>query len=741
MKSGFKFELGAAILSLALISGTAGAQQATEAPKKATPPAGTGVTLTDKMPAPGAPRPFQFPQAATKTLANGLRVFVIPSTEQPSVTVRLVLTEASAIHDPKGLPGVASMTAALLNQGTATRTAPQIAEAMDFVGGALSASADSDGTYVSATVVKKDFALAMELLADVTLHPAFAQEELDRQRQQLMSSLQVQYNDPGYIATAVFDRIVYGENPYGLPETGTPASVRKLTREELAKFRDIYFAPNAALLAFAGDITPEAAFAAAEKYFGAWPKRETPRMVLPAVPNGGGMRIVLVDKPDAVQTQIRVGRSGIQRNDPDYIPLMVTNQILGGGFNSRLSTEVRIRKGLTYGAYSQFDAGRSAGHFVAGTSTRNEATVEAAKLVVDLLAAMAAKGVTGEELDFARNYLAGVFPIQSETPEQVAGRVLTQAQYELPSDYYRSYRERVLGVTADAVKQMSTKHLAGADIDLVLVGNVGGFRDALKQAFPNGQFEELTLSQLDLLSPNLRLAEPKPVAAAPATAEAKARGREILLAAANAAGGEAIAKVESIQLRLNADIAMPQGVTQADVTMHVAYPDKQRVLVIIPGARITQGFDGKEAWAMTPQGLMIMPPGMTQQTRRAISLVAGWGLYQQALAGKIEAAFQGEEEFDGKKAHVLEWGHPAGAVKLFFDPISHLLIGARYRGGEESEPVVAEHHWSDFRAVQGMQFPYVSSVLQNGQPFTRQMVTEILLNTKPDPQIFSRPKT
>ena len=189
MRNRFICEVGASLLIVGAITTNAGAQQAAEGQKKTAGAMPAGVTLTEKMPAPGKPRAFEFPKPATKTLPNGLRVFVIPSTEQPAVTVRLVLTEACAVRDPRGLPGVASMTAALLNQGTATRTAPQIAEAMDFVGGSLSASADSDGTYITATVVKKDFALGMELLSDITLHATFAQEELDRQRQQLLSGL------------------------------------------------------------------------------------------------------------------------------------------------------------------------------------------------------------------------------------------------------------------------------------------------------------------------------------------------------------------------------------------------------------------------------------------------------------------------------------------------------------------------------------------------------------------------
>ncbi len=234
------------------------------------------------MPASGAPTHFHFPQAATKTLANGLRVFVVTDHSEPAVAAKLVTLSAGSTKDPKGMPGVAQMTANLLTQGTAKRSARDIAEAIDFIGGSLEASASKDSTDVSLDVVKKDLPAGLDLMSDVVLHPAFRAEELDRQRQQLLSGLTIQYSDPDYLASQVFGRAIYGSSPYGWPQEGTPETVKKLEPEVLAKFHDANYAPNQSLLAFAGDITPEEAFAAAEKYFGAWPKLDVASAVPPA---------------------------------------------------------------------------------------------------------------------------------------------------------------------------------------------------------------------------------------------------------------------------------------------------------------------------------------------------------------------------------------------------------------------------------------------------------------------------
>lgn len=463
-----------------------------------------GVGLVTQMPPAGAPRPFHFPKAATRTLPNGLRIFVVNDTAQPAVAVRLVIQTAGSIQDPASLPGVAQMTANMLTQGTTKRSARDIAETIDFIGGSLEASAAKDSTSVVLDIVKKDLNVGLDLMSDVVLHPAFSADELDRQRQQLLSNLTVQYSDPEYLASVVFNRVLYGASPYGWPQAGTPATIKKLTRDGLAKFHDTTYAPNQSLLAFAGDITPETALAAAEKYFGAWPKLDVAATAPPAPESLSGQHIWLIDKPDAVQTQIRVGALGIRRNDPNYVPVAVMNRIFGGGYNSRLNTEVRVKHGLTYGAYSSFNPHRYAGSFGVGTFTRTDATVQATKLVVDLLSNMSKGEIDPKELDFARDYLAGVYPIQSETAESVADRILTVTEFELPADYNDTYPDRIRSVTPAQVTEMARRYLQTRDLDIVLAGNVSAFRDGLKKEFPDAQYQEISFDQIDVLASDLR---------------------------------------------------------------------------------------------------------------------------------------------------------------------------------------------------------------------------------------------
>jgi zinc protease len=695
-----------------------------------------GVKLVPEMPPAGAPRPFEFPNATEKTLPNGLRVFVVTDHSEPAVAARLLIMSAGSIKDTPDEPGVAAMTANLLTQGTGKRSARDIAEAIDFVGGSLNASSGKDGTTVTLDVVKKDLNLGFDLMSDVVLHPAFSADELERQRQQLLSGMTVQYSDPEFLASVVFSRIVYGGSPYGLPGEGTPETVKKLNRDDLAKFHDANYAPNQSLLAVAGDITPEEAFGVAEKYFGGWQKLDLPAAV-PASPSMlSGQHIWLIDKPDAVQTQIRAGKLGIRRNDPDFIPVEVMNRIFGGGYNSLLNTEVRVKKGLTYGAYSTFTPQRYSGEFLVGTFTRTAATVEATKLVVDLLSRMAAGGATPEQLKFARDYLAGVYPIQSETAEQVSGRVLSAAAFGLPADYNRTYPDKIRGVSLDQVNAMAKQYLATTDLDIVLAGNVSAFRDALKKAFPDAKYDEISFDQVDVLAPDLRKAK---AVVAEATPESLEQGKQILAAAASAAGGDALSSVKTVAMTESGK-QTGNGDVPIIVKWTVAYPDHSHGDVSYGGQAITQICDGKSAWiVMGPQAHDVTQ--VIGEFERGIALFGGgWGFYQQVLAGKIAGQAIGETDIDGKKTLGVAVGAPFGNVKLFFDPATHLLAAARFQSMSQQGPVESEQHWSDYRAVDGRQFAFATVTYRDGKKFMESSYQDVKVNPPADPSLFVKPE-
>lgn len=742
-------KIAAAALSLALaVAHGAFAQDGPQTARPADSPStgnpnGTGVVppgvkLAPQRPAPAPPKPFHFPDAATKTLPNGLRVFVVHDASEPEVAVHLVVMTAGTSKDDPKAPGIAQMTANMLTQGTQSRSAQQIAQAIDFVGGNLNATAGFDATDVTLSIVKKDLTIGLDLMQDVVLHPAFKSDELDRQREQLLSGFEVEYSDPDYLATQVFGRVLYGNSPYGLPPEGTPDSVKKMDRDALVKFHDANYAPNQSLLAFAGDITPDEAFAAAEKYFGSWAKSAAADTAPPAPSGPSGLHFWLIDKPDAVQTQIRVGRLGIRRADPDYIQLLVANRIFGGGYNSRLNTEVRIKKGLTYSAYSSFNPHRYAGSFVVGTYTRTPATVEATKLVMNLLSQMATGDVSPQEMNFARDYLAGVYPIQSETADQVAGRVLAVAEYGLAADYNSAYPDKIRAVTAAEVKAMAAKYMTADNLDVVLAGNVSAFRDELKKEFPSAKFDEIAADQIDLLAPDLRAAKPAVAAATPASLAA---GKQLLAAAVQAAGGDDLQSVSGLAMTESEKLLSSNGDMQRDVNWSVAYPNRCRAEVQSNGMSILQGSDGKSAWVQW-QSQTHDATQMMGEFQRGIALFGGgWGLYQQALAGKIQAQAIGEEQIDGKNLLGVMLQTAFGNIKLYFDPQTHLLAVARYQSATSKGAVDSEQRWSDYRTIDGRQFAFSTVVYRDGQKYMESTVKELKLNPALEDSLFAAPQS
>jgi zinc protease len=731
--------------AFAVLAATSFSASAQTAPPAGAPSQGAAPQLVAQMPGPGAAKPYHFPPVATKTLPNGLRVFVVSSPGMPAVTARLVLTAAGSVNDPDGKPGLAEMTAGLLTQGTPTRTAQQIAEAIDFVGGSLSSSAGDDGTVVSFTVVKKDFDLGMDLLSDVSLHASFKQEELDRERQSALSNLRVNYEDADYLASAVFQRVVFGMHPYGLPNEGTPGSIQAIGRDDLTAFRDTYYSPGKALLAFAGDITPEAAFAAAEKFFGTWQGKPIPAQNHPAPGSGAGMHIYVVNKPDAVQTQIRIGTLGIRRNDPDFFPLFVADRIFGGSFNSRLNTEVRVKKGLTYDANTIFDSRVESGALYATTYTRTEATMDAVKLVVNLIQGMAKGDLKPEELSFAKDYLIGVYPIQTETPEQVANRVLTVAHYGLPADYNETYQSKIAGVTAAQANAAAIKYYQTSSLDIVLTGNAAQFRDELKKEYPTASIDEIPAGQLDLTLPGLyRKPEPIP----PPTPENLAQGKTLLTHAVQAAGGPAISSVQSLEYSSAGTIVVGQGQETAIQKVTVLFPDRIRIdtELFAAGAdqgTVTRGFDGKNGWLQVPggQGPLAVAESQNVELIRPILLAGGWGLFRSMQAGDpIQAQSIGQVDFAAHKADAIVV--TAGSVQMvvYLDPATGLVSGVRYPQDLQQGKIWTVEIWSDYRDVQGMKFPFHHITVRGGQKFSEDELQEVKINTNPNTSVFAKPQ-
>lgn len=452
----------------------------------------------------------RFPPYELRTLPNGLRVLVLAHHEQPIVSLRLLVRAGSA-QDPAGKPGVASLLGSLLDQGTTTRAAQQVATAIDDVGGALAAGGGTDLSYVNVVVMKDSFRFGLELLGDVARNPAFSPADIERQREQAQSSIRVSYEDPDFVAGAVADRLIWGFHPYGRPGGGTVESVGSITRDDLVAFHQTWFVPNNAILGVVGDVTAEEAFAEVERVLGTWPRRDVPvqAAVEPPPPT---RRVVIVDRPGAVQTEIRLGNLAIPRRHADYTALDLAMRVLGGEGANRLQRVLRTEHGLTYAASADLQALKAGGAVVAETDTRSEATGEALRLAVDEVWRLQRERVHPLELADAQKYLTGHFPLTIETPGEIATQILNVLFYELNVDDLESQRERVNAITVDDVQRVARAYLFPSRLSVVLVGDAKVIVPQIRSVGFT-EFDVVPLQELDLASADLRRA-PAPAPAA-----------------------------------------------------------------------------------------------------------------------------------------------------------------------------------------------------------------------------------
>ena len=452
------------------------------------------------------PRPLEahdikIPPYEIRTLPNGLRVVVVSQHEQPAVSLRM-LVKAGSAQDPAGKPGVAAMVGGLLDQGTAKRSSEQISDIIDYVGGALGSGAGTDLSYANILVLKDRFDFALDLMAEVVRTPSFPQEELDRVRTQALSAMSVNMQDPEFVADAVIDRLVYGFHPYGLPGNGTPESLTAITRDDLVQFHKAWFSPNNALLAVVGDVDVEEAFAGVTRAFGDW-QRHDPPVLPPAEVPEPTRRVVLVDRPNSIQTEIRAGHVAIKRNHPDYMALNLATKILGGEGANRLQNVLRSEKGLTYGASADMDAYKLTGSIIAETDTQTSTTGEALRLTVDEFWRLVREPVGDRELMGAQAYLAGSFPLSIETADDIALQVLNLLFFDLDVKELATYRDRINAVTSEDIQRVAKQFVKPGRLSIVLVGDARQVLPQLK-AVGVDNVEVLPLADLDLTSPSLR---------------------------------------------------------------------------------------------------------------------------------------------------------------------------------------------------------------------------------------------
>lgn len=402
-------------------------------------------------------------------LQNGMVLLTSEERALPMVTLNL-LVKAGSRYDPQGREGLANLTALLLTDGTSGRTALQISEELDFIGAGLSTGSGEELATVSLTVLKKDLDTGLNILADVLTASVFPLEEIDRQKQSVIASIRAREEEPGAIAGTKFMEALFPRSPYGRPVEGTAEAVQRIERTELLRFYKQFYRPNRALLAVVGDVSDQEITEKLAKVFRSWERGGAAEEPVPSV-SAGPANFIRVQK-DLTQANIIMGHEGVPRNHPDYYAIQVMNYILGGGgFSSRLMDSVRNERGLAYSVYSTFDADKYVGTFQVGMQTKNESADEAIRIAVEEIRRIREQGVGEQELQAAKDYLIGSFPLRFDTNRRLAGFFAQVEFFELGLDYPDRYPEMIRKVSREDVLRVAKRHLQPEKLIVVVVAN------------------------------------------------------------------------------------------------------------------------------------------------------------------------------------------------------------------------------------------------------------------------------
>jgi len=590
-----------------------------------------------KIPSPGPAPAVAFPDYDLVTTPNGIRVIIVKNSELPTVSMSLLIDRKPVLE--KENAGYIDIAGQLLRTGTTTRTKDQLDEEIDLVGGDLS----SNGTNVYASGLSKYSEKLFELMADITLHPSFPQDQLDKIVTQTKSGLQYRKTDPSMIVDVVRKKLVYGaEHPYG--EVETEATVGSVTREKCIEAYTTYFKSNYAIMAVVGDVNKDSVMKLVNKYFGAWTKGVLPSPTFASPQPFDKVRVAFVDRPSSVQSVIRVSQVvDLPRTSPDVLSAQVMNTVLGGGM-FRLFINLREKHAYTYGAYSSLGPDELIGNFTASTSTKNTVTDSALIQLFYEINRIRNERVDSTELQTAKNYLSGSFVRGLEHANTIAEDAITIERYGLPKDYYKTYLKRLDAVTAEDVQAAAKKYLDPATMLIAVVGSASDVKEKLAKFGPVDIYDEDGNSVVVKTAPAVTLTPD-----------------EIFAKSIEKNGG--IAKFKAMK---DKRIEMSGKVQNMDMKITVVQkaPNKLYAETEMVGMfKQQQGFDGKHGWSVSPQGVK----DLTGEQLEEIKFESTFDFYGKYKAMGFKAEVTGVKNLKGKDCYEVSFSNDSGkSMRQYF---------------------------------------------------------------------------
>ncbi|MFN4234522.1 MAG: M16 family metallopeptidase [Bacteroidia bacterium] len=643
-------------------------------------------------PKPAAAPVIKLGDTKTFELENGLKVFVVENTKLPRVSFSLVLDIDPELEGNSA--GLQNAFGELMSSGTLNRSKEQLNNEIDFMGASLNTSA----TGLNASSLKKHTEKLLAIMADVVMNPDFKNEELEKIKTNMLSSLAAEKDNPDAIIAKVQSALVFGKNhPYG--EIETEETVNNISLDKCKNFYNTYWKPNVAYLAVVGDITLEEAKKLIEKYFLAWKRAEVPKTNYPIPSKLSERNIALVHKTGAVQSVINVSNYvNLKPGSPDEIKVRVMNNILGGGMSSRLFMNLRETHGWTYGSYSRISSDRLASSFTAYAKVRNAVTDSSIHEIFNELNRIRNEVPTKEEVEGIKNYLTGTFAMSLEDPKTIANFAINIERYGLPKDYYANYLKRLSDVTPDDVKEMAQKYIQPENCWIIVVGNRDEIKDKISKFSKNGKVD-----LYDIYANPVSDIKPAPKGISSQT---------VVNNYIEAIGGQkSISKIKDLSMVYNATI---QGMS-IEMKSYQKAPNKY-MMQIGMGEMIFQKmvYDGVKGRASGMQGTQDLQ-GEDLEELQYQAIMFPETQYEK-LGFKIN--LKGVDAIDGKDAYVLEITNPKGSKSTeYFDVKSGLKLRSVRTSDSPQGPITQTTDYADYKDVKGVKFPHEINQTAGPQSF------------------------
>ena len=678
------------------------------------------------------PIEFKPPVPEKRTLSNGIKLYLIEDHELPLFSIR-GLIKTGDIYDPADKVGLSSIFASVMRTGgTVSREPDALNEELETMAASVEVSMSREYGTVRLSTLAEDIEKGLEIFADVLRNPAFREDKLELRKQQSIERIRRRNDNPIQLAWRNFSALLYGkDHPFGWYTE--MEGIESITVDDLKAFHAKYYHPNNLMLAVTGDFDTETLIAQLEKVFEGWEPAEISFPEVPTVDATPKPSVNYIFK-DLPQTSMLIGHFGIKRTPdfPDFFALRVMNDILGeSGFTSRLMLEVREKAGLAYmvGSIMPTTYYTNPGEWFAYSQTRTEKTAETIALIIDVVKGLRDALVPEDELQRTKDSLINSFVFGFESSSQIAFQQMMLDYRGYAPDFLETYTKNIAKVTAEDVQAVAQRYLHPDALTIVTVGNKTNFDR------PLDEFGEVNEIEIEQPAPPLP-AEPMPEA----SETDKAKAKEILAAAVEAHGGlERLQTVKNVVMEGRATANSPMGQMQMEGKSYYVYPDKFRQDIKMPQGEMGYVFDGTNGFARTPMGIQPLPPDMLNAFKDSVFRETIWLLTNLSQNG-IPVQYTGTEEVHGKSAHVLLVPQPSGEVlRLFVSEDTHLIVKFAFRETAQGVTANRETFVDDYRDVDGIKVAH--HIVQNvdGERFTENWISSVLLNAELEASLFQEP--